>query len=333
MVWGAGICRMMATLPEDETYKGGRVKLEGIHHVTAITGDAPQNVEFYAGLLGLRLVKKTVNQDDPSVYHLFYADKRGSAGSDITFFEYPGSPRGRAGDGMVHRVAFRVPSADALDFWEHRLEKAGIGTQRSQGGLLFSDREGLDLELVIDGSGDEPLRAEHPDIPSDCAISGFDGVRAYSSSPEKSASLLQDGLGFEVEGDDSWLARGGHRGGTYRFDEAPSGRPQSGAGTVHHVAWACEMDEHEAWRERVAAAGASPTPIIDRFYFRSIYFREPSGVLFEIATLGPGFTADEDLESLGMRLSLPPDYEYLRDKLKDILTPLPDPSARLRTTS
>ncbi len=134
------------------------MKLEGIHHVTAITGNAPQNVEFYAGVLGLRLVKRTVNQDDPTVYHLFYADEVGSAGSDITFFEYPGSPRGRAGYGMVHRVVFRVPSSEALDFWQSRLEGRGIQTDRSDDGLLFSDPEGLELELVIDRSGDDPLR-------------------------------------------------------------------------------------------------------------------------------------------------------------------------------
>jgi glyoxalase family protein len=312
---------------------GGELKLEGIHHVTAITGDAPQNVDFYARLLGLRLVKKTVNQDDPTVYHLFYADKRGSAGSDITFFEYPGSPRGRAGDGMVHRVAFRVRSDAAVDFWQARLEAAGLGTDRIEGGLLFSDREGLDLELTVDRSGDEPLAAEHPEIPTEFAISGFDGVRAFSSSPEASSSFFEDTLAFVPKGEAAWEARGEKRGGFYRFDDAPPESPLSGAGTVHHVAWASPMADHEAWRKRVASAGASPTPIIDRFYFRSIYFREPSGVLFEIATLGPGFTADEDLETLGTRLSLPPDYEHLRDRLKDILTPLPDPSVTARATS
>jgi glyoxalase family protein len=309
------------------------VKLEGIHHVTAITGDAPQNVEFYARLLGLRLVKKTVNQDDPTVYHLFYADKRGSAGSDITFFEYPGVPPGHAGDGMVHRVVFRVPSADALDWWKSRLEAGGLPSERTADALLFSDPEGLDLELVVDTSGDQALTAEHADIPADYAISGFDGVRAYSSSPDASRSFLEDTLGFVPDGSDSWIARGAERGGFYRYDEPPAERPRSGAGTVHHVAWASPIPDHEAWRERVAAAGAAPTPIIDRFYFRSIYFREPSGVLFEIATLGPGFTADEDLETLGMRLSLPPDFEHLRDRLKDILTPLPDPSAPARAPS
>ena len=301
------------------------MQLEGVHHVTAITGDAPGNVEFYAGVLGLRLVKKTVNQDDPTVYHLFYADEKGSAGSDITFFEYPGVPSGRAGDGMVHRVDFRVGSAEALDFWQTRLEKEGIAVDRSTDQIVFDDPEGLTLGFVIDSTSDDPLRAEHPDIPGDLALRGFDGTHAYSSMPEASQSLFEDTLGFQPTGDNSWEARGAQRGGTYRFDPPPGQSPLSGAGTVHHVAWASLMDEHDAWRERVAAGGASVTAVIDRFYFRSIYFREPSGVLFEIATLGPGFTADEDLETLGEALSLPPNYEHLRDKLKDVLTPLPNP--------
>ncbi|HJR45043.1 MAG TPA: VOC family protein [Actinomycetota bacterium] len=309
------------------------MKLEGIHHVTAITGDAPQNVEFYAGVLGLRLVKKTVNQDDPTIYHLFYADERGSAGSDITFFEYPGVPRGRAGDGMVHRVVFRVGGREALDFWVKRLEREGIALHRSDDALLFSDPEGLDLELVVDTTDDEPLRAEHPDVPVELAIRGFEGARAYSSMPEISAPLLQETLNFGPVDASTWVARGEGRGGFYRYDPPPKERPMSGAGTVHHIAWASPIDEHDAWRERVAAAGMSPTPVIDRFYFKSIYFREPSGVLFEIATLGPGFTADEDLETLGQALSLPPNFEHLRDKVADLLTPLPDPRARARAAS
>ena len=304
------------------------MKLEGVHHVTAITGDAPKNVEFYAGLLGLRLVKKTVNQDDPTVYHLFYADERGSAGADITFFEYPGVPRGRAGDGMVHRVVFRVGSTEALDFWQSRLESNGVEVVRSETSVVFADPEGLDLEFVIDTSSDEPLRAEHPDVPLENAVRGFEGVRAYSSMPEASVDLLEKTLNFEAISDNMWVARGDARGGFYKYDAPPESRPLNGAGTVHHIAWASPMDEHETWRERVAAAGASPTPVIDRFYFRSIYFREPSGVLFEIATLGPGFTADEPLETLGEGLSLPPNYEHLRDKLKDVLTPLPNPRAK-----
>ncbi len=309
------------------------MKLEGVHHVTAITGDAPGNVEFYAGVLGLRLVKKTVNQDDPTVYHLFYADEAGSAGADITFFEYPGVPRGRAGDGMVHRVVFRVASRDALDFWQKRLEREGVSLDRAEESLVFSDPEGLDLELVVDASGDDLLRAKHPDVPVEHAIGGFDGVRAYSSKPEASVELFENTLKFTSKGDNVWEARGADRGGFYAFDPPPQERPLNGAGTVHHVAWASPMDEHDRWRDRVAEAGASPTPVIDRFYFRSIYFREPSGVLFEIATLGPGFTADEDLETLGQALSLPPNYEHLRDKLADVLTPLPDPRARAGQSS
>jgi glyoxalase family protein len=165
------------------------------------------------------------------------------------------------------------------------------------------------------------------------ALRGFEGARAYSSMPEASVALFEETLGFERQAEWSWTARGTGRGGSYRFDAPPQERPQSGAGTVHHIAWASPIADHATWRERVAAAGASPTPIIDRFYFKSIYFREPSGVLFEIATLGPGFTADEDLATLGQKLSLPPNYEHLRDKLKDVLTPLPDPRAKTRTSS
>lgn len=307
------------------------MKLEGIHHVTAITADAPANVEFYVGVMGLRMVKRTVNQDDPTVYHLFYADEKGDAGSDITFFEYPGVPRGRAGDGMVHRVAFRVREAASLDFWQRRLEGEGIGTERTESSLVFADPEGLGLELALDQTDDEPLQADDAGIPREHALRGFDGVRAYSSDPEASRAFFEGTLSFDNAGATRWVARGESRGGYYVFDTPPAEAPLQGAGTVHHVAWASPMDEHEAWRERVVAAGARPTPVIDRFYFRSIYFREPSGVLFEIATLGPGFTADEDLDKLGQGLSLPPNYEHLRDKLKDILTPLPDPRARAVT--
>jgi glyoxalase family protein len=294
------------------------MKLEGIHHVTCITGNAPQNVEYYAGTLGLRLVKKTVNQDDPTVYHLFYADEKGSAGSDITFFEYPGARPGRAGDGMVYRVLFRVASEEALDFWHDR-----VGGERSDGSLLFTDPEGLELELVIDDSGDEPLIAKHPEIPEDVALRGFHAVRAYGD-PEASDAFLRV-LGFE----DAYETRGEHRGGFYRYDEAP-GEGVPGAGTVHHVAWASTMEDHEEWRARVLEAGGRPTPVIDRFYFKSIYFREPSGILFEIATLGPGFATDEDAEHLGERLSLPPAFEHLRSRLEPVLTPLPNPREVVR---
>ncbi|HWB57552.1 MAG TPA: VOC family protein [Gaiellaceae bacterium] len=299
------------------------MKLEGIHHVTAITADAPGNVDFYTRVLGLRLVKKTVNQDDPTVYHLFYADELGSPGADLTFFEYPGLPRGRAGAGMVHTVAFRVASDDALAFWGDRLHEEGIEAERDGRSLRFSDPEGMGLEVAVVETDDAPLVAQHPEIPPELALQGFDGVRAYSGEPGRSREILEATLGFAPDGERAWAARGERRGSYYAYDEPPAARGLSGAGTVHHVAWASTIDDHEAWRERVADAGLRPTPIIDRFYFRSIYFREPSGVLFEIATIGPGFTADEPLETLGEALSLPPAYEPLRERLEQVLTPLP----------
>jgi glyoxalase family protein len=306
-------------------------KLDGIHHISSITGDAPGNVAFYAGVLGLRLVKKTVNQDDPTVYHLFYADEKASAGADMTFFEYPGVGRGRAGAGMIHRITFRVGSEKALDFWQQRLAGNGIEPERAQGRLRFEDPEGLGLELLVEDVSDAPLIAEHPEIPSELALQGFAGVRAYSTASERSQSLLEETLGFSSTGPAEFESRGEKRGSFYGYDSAPPARGVSGAGTVHHVAWSSTLEDHAAWRDRVVAAGSRPTPIIDRFYFKSIYFREPSGVLFEIATLGPGFTTDEPLEHLGERISLPPAFEHLRAQVERTLTPLPNPRATSRT--
>ncbi|MGH2983098.1 MAG: VOC family protein [Solirubrobacterales bacterium] len=300
------------------------MKLDGVHHITAITADAQSNVDFYVGVLGLRLVKKTVNQDDPSVYHLFYADEKGDPGSDLTFFEYPGAPFGRAGDGMIHTIGWRVGSTESLDFWAGRLGDAGIEADRGDESLRFADPEGLGHELRLNRVDDEPLTADHPEIPAEHALQGFDGARAYSSNPEASRSLFEEALGFEPR-DDGWEARGDSRGGLYAFDPPPAERGLQAAGTVHHIAWASQIDEHEAWREKVIAGGGQPTPVIDRFYFRSIYFREPSGVLFEIATLGPGFTVDEPLEHLGEKLSLPPDYKHLRAQVEPQLKPISNP--------
>ena len=300
------------------------MKLEGIHHITAITENGQSNVDFYAGVLGLRLVKKTVNQDQPTVYHLFYADEKGSAGTDLTFFEFPGVPRGRAGTGMVHRINWRVTGPEAIEFWEKRLAEHGTESQIEEGALRFADPEGLEHELLIDQSGDTPLIADHPEVPAELALQGFDSVRAYGTDPEQSAGLLE-ALAFERREDGAWEARGGDRGGLYIYDEAPAGSGLQGAGSVHHVAWASQMDEHTEWRKRAIEGGARPTEVIDRFYFRSIYFREPSGVLFEIATLGPGFTVDEPLESLGEKLSLPPAFEHLRDEVEPNLRPIVNP--------
>src|SRR5687768_9415734 len=225
------------------------MKLEGIHHITAITGDAPANVEFYVGVLGLRMVKKTVNQDDPTVYHLFYADDEGSPGADLTFFEYPGARPGRAGAGMVHRVFWRVASEDALRFWAQRLAAHGVATERSaEGGLHFADPEGLGHELVVYDGPDAPLTADAPDIPAQHALQGFDGVRAYAADPARSAALLRDTLGFAGGEDGSWEVRGDERGGRFAYDAPPADRPVPGAGTIHHVAFATRMEDHEAWQ-------------------------------------------------------------------------------------
>ncbi len=306
------------------------MKLEGIHHITAITADAQRNVDFYVGVLGLRLVKKSVNQDQTSVYHLFYADERGEPGSDITFFEYPGIQEGRPGAGMVHRIVWRVGSDEALDFWAARLSDNGSEPQRLDDSVVFSDPEGLVHELRVVETSDEPLTAEHPEIPREHALQGFHAVRAYTENPSHSRPLLEDRLGFvPVEHGPVQTAayeiRGDRRGGFYLYDQAPAAPGLQGAGTVHHVAWAAAPEDEEAWRRRVLQAGAHATPVIDRHYFRSVYFREPSGVLFEIATIGPGFTVDEPLQHLGEKLSLTPQFEHLREQIEPTLTPLRNP--------
>ena len=298
------------------------MRFDGIHHVTCITADAPRNVDFYTGVLGLRLVKKTVNQDDPTVYHLFYADEEGRAGSDITFFEYPNAQPGQAGDGMVHTVVWRVGSLDALEFWADRLSAAGHEAEVEGETLRFANPEGLQHELVVSHVEDEPLVAHHPEIPRELALQGFEGVRAYGRTSDDFLTAL----GFEQQ-DGRWETRAETRVGWIEYAEAPYVAGVGGAGTVHHVAWASKMEDQEAWHDRVADAGGNPTQIIDRFWFRSIYFREPAGVLFEIATLGPGFTTDEDPEHLGEKLILPPAFEHLRERLEPVLTPLPDPRA------
>ncbi|HEX3737761.1 MAG TPA: VOC family protein [Solirubrobacterales bacterium] len=299
------------------------MELEGIHHITAITENAQRNVDFYAGVIGLRLVKKTVNQDSPTVYHLFFADEEGDPGADLTFFEYPGAALGRPGAGMVHRIVWRVGSPESLDFWEGRLGAHGIETRREGDSLRFSDPEGLDHELLVADVPDAPLIADHPEVPRELALQGFHAVRAYAAAPEASSALLE-ALEFEPT-EAGWEARGTERGGLYVYDPPPAERGVQGAGSVHHVAWSSSIEEHMAWRDKAIAAGARPTPEIDRFYFKSIYFREPSGVLFEIATRGPGFTVDEPLEHLGEKLSLPPDFEHLRDEVEPNLRPVVNP--------
>jgi glyoxalase family protein len=298
--------------------------IDGIHHITLITGDAPANVDFYVRVLGLRLVKKTVNQDDPSVYHLYYSDEHGSPGADITFFEYPGAARGRAGAGMIFSIIHRVASDEALDFWQRRLSREGIETRREPGRVTFKEPEGMQHELGVFDRPDEPLTALSTEVPAEFALQGFEGVRALVADRDESERLLRDVLGFDDLEDHQWEARGEHRGGRILFETTDEpGIP--GAGTVHHIAWAVYRADQAEWREKVIAAGRRPTPIIDRFYFESVYFREPSGILYELATYdGAGFAVDEPAEKMGETLALPPAFESIRSQVEPILTPLPD---------
>jgi glyoxalase family protein len=298
--------------------------LDGIHHISLITGDAPRNVDFYVRVLGLRLVKRTVNQDEPGVYHLFYADERGAPGADITFFEYPGARPGRAGAGMVAAIVHRVGGEAALDFWSARLAGEDIAIERSAGRLRFADPEGVSHELAVDRTDDAPLRARSREIPTEYALRGFEAVRALVADPARSETLLRETLGFRELATHDWEARGEDRGGRILFERSDA-RGVPGAGTVHHIAWSVCGAEQRRWRERLIDAGMHPTPVIDRFYFESVYFREPGGILYELATRdGAGYTIDEPLATLGEALSLPPRYEPLRGGIEALLTPLPD---------
>src|SRR4051812_7113182 len=233
--------------------------LEGLHHITAITGDAPGNVDFHTRVLGLRLVKKTVNFDAPDVYHLYYGDDVGTPGSILTFFEFPGAARGRAGDGMVHRILWRVGSEDALTFWEQRLRAEKLPEVHADNELIFTDHEGLSHELVIVASEDAGLSAQADDIPAEFALQGFHGVRAYSRNPDTSARMVE-AIGFASEGFGEWRLAGDERHGFYFLDPPPIDDGIPGAGTVHHVAWSAADDaELTTYRERAVAAGG-PAP-------------------------------------------------------------------------
>ncbi|MHB8060577.1 MAG: VOC family protein [Gaiellaceae bacterium] len=298
------------------------MRLEGIHHVSAITGDAQRNLDFYSRVLGLRLVKTSVNQDVPSIYQLYYGAEQGDPGATLAFYEYPGIQVGRAGVGMIHRLSWRIGSERALGFWAERLRGEGVEHERSGARLRFRDPEGLALELTVAAGDDEPLAASHPDIPVELALQGFDSVRVFARSPERSRELLERTLAFQRRSDALWEVRGERRGSLFAYDSAPVELGIQGSGTVHHVAWACPAQECDHWRDALNAAGLGVTPIIDRFWYRSLYFREPSGALFEIATIEPGFGADETVEQPGERLALPPPLEHLRGELEASLTPL-----------
>lgn len=304
------------------------MKLEGMHHITMITGDAPANVAFCAGVLGLRMVKKTVNFDAPEAYHLYFGDEQGSPGSILTWFEFAGVPRGRPGAGMIHTIGLGVASAASLDFWARRLDARGVAAQRDGDVLAFADGDGLRFELVVAGDGNPPLRAVHPEVPAEHAILGVEGARAYRAGRlDVDRALLTGTLGFTDEGDGRYRLQGDERHFHYRYDDPPAERGLQGAGTIHHIAWHSRDEDHVPWQQRVAEAGMRVTPVIDRDYFNAIYFRQPHGILFEIATTSPGFAVDEDPAHLGESLRLPRQHEHLRSVLERRLTPLANPRA------
>lgn len=302
------------------------MKLEGMHHITMITGNAPKNVEFYADVLGLRLVKKTVNFDAPEAYHLYFGDEQGSPGSILTWFEFAGARRGRAGAGMIHTIQLGVASDGSLDFWAERLAAKGYPSERAGSTLTFDDPDGLRFELVVADDGNPPLRAGHPEVSAEHAILGAEGARAYASRElEADRSLLTETLGFTDELEGRYRLQGNERHFHWSYDSPPEKRGLQGAGTVHHIAWHSLDADHVSWQRRVAEAGYGVTPVIDRDYFNAIYFQQPQGILFEIATSSPGFAVDEDPEQLGEALRLPSQHERLRPQLERYLTPLTNP--------
>jgi glyoxalase family protein len=307
------------------------MKLEGMHHITMITGDATKNVEFYADVLGLRLVKKTVNFDAPEAYHLYFGDEQGAPGSILTWFEFAGARRGRAGAGMIHTIQLGVASEASLDFWADRLESKGYSSERSDGSLAFTDYDGLRFELVVADDGNPPLRAQHLEVPTEHAILGVEGARAYRPfSLDADRELLTGTLGFTEEREGEYRLQGDERHFHWGYDEAPAQWGLQGAGTVHHIAWHSLDVDHLAWQQRIGQAGMQVTPVIDRDYFKAIYFQQPQGILFEIATSSPGFAVDEDPEHLGEALRLPTQHERLRPQLERYLTPLTNPRAAQR---
>lgn len=309
-------------------------RILGIHHVTAIAGDPQQNVRFYTETLGLRLVKLTVNFDDPGTYHLYYGDGLGRPGTIMTFFPWPGAPRGVVGLGQVAVTAFSVPPA-SLDFWRRRLEASDIASRgphrRDDDRVLeFEDPDGLPLELVA-GAADVRPGWDGGPVAADYAIRGFHSVTLAGRPPrpasERTLTFLHGPMGFRVVADGEERVRyamgGGEPGALADVLLTALPRGRLAAGTVHHVAWRTPDDTQQAaWRERLAAAGLDVTPVRDRQYFRSIYFREPGGVLFEIATDPPGFATDEPVEDLGARLRLPPWLESRREMIERSLPPL-----------
>lgn len=300
----------------------------GIHHITAIVGDPQENVDFYAGVLGLRLVKKTINFDDPGTYHLYFGNHSAEPGTIITFFPWGDAYKGRVGDGQVGVTSYAVPMG-ALPFWEKRLAQFGIPREKTErfgeASLQFDDPHGLRLELVERAGGKVNEWAFGGTGP-DTAIKGFAGATLFSGNAEKTAELLQAVLGFEKTGQEGdWMRfrSSAAMGNVIDVKLSRTGMGQIGVGTVHHIAWRAKDDEDQLdWKRHVEAYGLGVTPVQDRSYFNAIYFREYGDLLFEIATDPPGFATDETMETLGEDLMLPPQYERYRDGLNEDLVPI-----------
>lgn len=300
----------------------------GIHHITAIVGHPQENVDFYSGFLGLRLVKKTVNFDDPGTYHLYFGDKGGNPGTIITFFPWARAQQGIIGDGQVGATSYVVPTG-AISFWEKRLEKFKIPfTKTERFGeqyLNFADPHGLKLEIVEREAG-ERNEWEFGDVTSEVAIKGFGGATLLSAQPMKTAELLEKVMGLEKIGNEGDLVRfqsTSDIGNIIDLQLTSIGRGQMGVGTVHHIAWRAKDDADQLdWKDYVESHGYGVTPVRDRNYFNAIYFREPGEILFEIATDPPGFAHDETPGTMGENLKLPEQYEVHRDKLEKVLIPV-----------
>lgn len=302
-------------------------KTAGIHHITAFVSNAQDNVDFYAGVLGLRLVKKTINFDAPEVYHLYFGNEVGSPGTAMTFFPFEGGRRGKVGGGQVGWTTFVVPEG-ALSFWEQRLAKFKISYSResrfNETYLRFRDHDGLQLEIVEREEG-RPSKWSFGGVPADKAIKGFGGAVLYSTAPELTSYVLQQVLGLDKVGSENGFIRfkaTGDIGNYIDLNEKPMGWGIGGSGTVHHIAWrAKDEEDHLQWRSHIMANRLQPTPVLDRQYFKAIYFREAGGMLFEVATDPPGFERDESFEKLGEKLMLPEWYEPNRAQIEKGLAP------------
>ncbi|WP_372663556.1 ring-cleaving dioxygenase [Cohnella sp.] len=300
----------------------------GIHHITAFVRNAQETVDFYSGVLGLRLVKKTINFDAPEVYHLYFGNEGGSPGTIITFFPWVNSRKGRIGAGQVGVTTYIIP-VGSLDFWKERLNKLGLSytaaTRFNEQYIQLADPDGLLLEIVEREAGPRSGWT-FGGIPVDKAVKGFGGAILYSAAPEKTSNVLEQVMGLEKVGEDGGYARfqaTGDLGNLIDVNLTAMPFGVGGAGTVHHIAWRAKDDEdHANWRKAVEESGLQPTPIIDRQYFNAIYFREEGGILFEIATDPPGFARDEPADTMGEKLMLPEWFEANRTQIIAGLPPI-----------